>query len=149
MAGRPWEADASAKFVRRLGKSPLELGNTNADSTCPDLWELDSGDFAVIGRDLTREYARRLPSGVSIGHNERLVVIPRNMLVAAKMISLMLERIAEIPGVPLNSEEYLTDFWPRFRVINDVFWKLERIQEFQEADEPSWVTMKRWSGSVL
>ncbi|RFU41944.1 hypothetical protein DZF91_09185 [Actinomadura logoneensis] len=81
---RPWEADPAAGFRRRLGKSALELGDTNADPTCPDIWELDNGDVAVIGRDLTEQYSGRLPEGVSVGYNERLVVIPRNMVIAAK-----------------------------------------------------------------
>jgi hypothetical protein len=81
---RPWEADPSATFTRRLGKSALALGDTTADPTCPDIWELDNGDIAFIGRDLTAEYAQRLPQGVSIGDDERLVVLPRNMVSAAK-----------------------------------------------------------------
>lgn len=81
---RAWEADPGAGFKRRLGKSALELGNTNATPTCPDIWELDNGDIAFIGRDLTSQYATRLPDGVSIGADERLVVLPRNMVVAAK-----------------------------------------------------------------
>ena len=81
---RPWEANPSADFRRRLGKSALELGDTQADPSCPDIWELDNGDVAVIGRDLTAAYAHRLPTGVSIGGDERLVVIPRNMIMAAK-----------------------------------------------------------------
>lgn len=81
---RPWEADSSAGFKRRLGKSALALGDTTASPTCPDIWEMDNGDIAVIGRDLTAEYARRLPPQVSIGADERLVVLPRNMVVAAK-----------------------------------------------------------------
>jgi hypothetical protein len=84
MNQRPWEADGSAGFKRRLGKSALELGDTNASPTCPDIWELDNGDIAFIGRDLTASYARRLPPGVSIGEDERLIVLPRNMIVAAR-----------------------------------------------------------------
>ncbi|WP_232376577.1 hypothetical protein [Amycolatopsis aidingensis] len=57
---------------------------TDDNPSCPDLWELDNGDIAVIGRDLTASYTGRLPVGVSIGADERLVVIPRGMLVAAK-----------------------------------------------------------------
>ncbi|WP_342769386.1 hypothetical protein [Sphaerisporangium album] len=57
---------------------------TDNNPSCPDLWELDNGDIAVIGRDLTAEYSRRLPADVSIGHNEALVVLPRKMLIAAK-----------------------------------------------------------------
>lgn len=81
---RPWEADPAARFARRLGKSALELGDTTASPSCPDIWELSNGDVAVIGRDLTDSYAARLPEGVNVGPDERLVVIPRNMIVAAK-----------------------------------------------------------------
>jgi hypothetical protein len=81
---RAWEADPSALFVRRLGKSAAELGNSQGDDECPDIWQLDNGDVAVIGRDLTAGYASRLPDGVTLGSDERLVVIPGNMLSAAK-----------------------------------------------------------------
>ncbi|WP_037912622.1 hypothetical protein [Actinacidiphila yeochonensis] len=81
---RPWEADPETTFLRRLGKSPQELGNTTDNADCPDIWELENGDIAVIGRDLTSSLGRNLPTGVSVGADERLVVIPRNMLVAAK-----------------------------------------------------------------
>ncbi|MFI0728043.1 hypothetical protein ACH4S9_03335 [Streptomyces sp. NPDC021225] len=82
---RSWEADPSALFAKRLGKSAAELGNSGDDDKCPDIWQLDNGDIAVIGRDLTAVYASRLPTGVSIGPDERLVVIPGNMLSAAKV----------------------------------------------------------------
>lgn len=81
---RPWEADATAPFTRRLGRSPLVLGNTEHDPTCPDIWELGNGDVAVIGRDLTDAYASRLPAGVSIGEDERLVIIPGTTFISAK-----------------------------------------------------------------
>jgi hypothetical protein len=81
---RSWEADPSARLVRRLGKSALELGATSAGPTCPDIWELENGDIAVIGREHTADYAGGLPDGVAIGSDERLVIIPRSMLIAAK-----------------------------------------------------------------
>lgn len=81
---RPWEADPETGFRRRLGKSPQELGHTTDSPDCPDIWELDNGDVAVIGRDLTHSLGAVLPAGVSIGPDERLVVIPRSMMVAAK-----------------------------------------------------------------
>ncbi|MFJ6103796.1 hypothetical protein ACIRQY_19370 [Streptomyces sp. NPDC101490] len=81
---RPWEADPDTTFKRRLGRSPQELGNTTDTPDCPDLWELENGDIAVIGRDLTEALAGKLPPGVSVGPDERLVVVPRNMLIAAK-----------------------------------------------------------------
>ncbi|MET9794822.1 hypothetical protein [Nocardiopsis alba] len=81
---RPWEADPEANMARRLGRSPVELGNTDKVSGCPDIWELDNGDIAVIGRDLTDAYTERLPAGAVIAKDERLVVIPRNTLISAK-----------------------------------------------------------------
>jgi hypothetical protein len=39
---------------------------------------------AFIGHDHTSDYIRRLPPDVFIGDDERLVVLPRIMLVAAK-----------------------------------------------------------------
>jgi hypothetical protein len=69
---------------RRLGKSAAELGDTKQGKTCPDIWELENGDIAVIGRDMTEAFSDRLPLGVKIGAGERLVVIPHNMIVAAK-----------------------------------------------------------------
>ncbi|MDT0403970.1 MULTISPECIES: hypothetical protein [Streptomyces] len=81
---RPWEADPATTFKRRLGKSPQELGHTTDNPDCPDIWELGNGDIAVIGRDLTVPLGGKLPEGVSVGADERIVVIPRNMLIAAK-----------------------------------------------------------------
>ncbi|MEV4482198.1 hypothetical protein [Micromonospora coxensis] len=79
-----WDADRTATFARRLGRSAAELGDSGGTTTCPDIWELSNGDVAVIGRDLTDVYVGQLPEGVSIGSDERLVVIPRSMILAAK-----------------------------------------------------------------
>lgn len=83
MASR-WRADPSASLLRRLGESPQKLNATGGNDGCPDIWELDNGDIAVIGRDLTSAYRGRLPEGVSVVAGERLVVIPRATIVAAK-----------------------------------------------------------------
>jgi hypothetical protein len=79
-----WDADPAANFRRRLGKSAHELGSTTGDVSCPELWELDNGDVAVIGTELTAAYAGRLPDGVSVDPGERLVVIPRSTIISAK-----------------------------------------------------------------
>lgn len=79
-----WDADPAANFRRRFGKSAHELKVTTGNASCPDIWELDNGDIAVIGSNLTEAYAGRLPPGVSIDPGEGLVVIPRVMLVSAK-----------------------------------------------------------------
>ncbi|MQS16495.1 hypothetical protein F7Q99_30955 [Streptomyces kaniharaensis] len=82
---RAWEADPSALFERRLGKSAKELGSSDGRDECPDIWRLDNGDIAVIGRDLTDNYRGHLPEGVAVGSDERLVIIPGAMLSAAKV----------------------------------------------------------------
>lgn len=81
---RPWEADPDARVRRRLGRTAAELGYTKTTKTCPDILELDNGDVAIVGRDMTETLAPGLPDDVSIGPDERLVVIPRGMLIAAK-----------------------------------------------------------------
>ncbi|MYY02685.1 MULTISPECIES: hypothetical protein [unclassified Streptomyces] len=81
---RGWEADPSSPLVRRLGKSPAELGTTGGEQGCPDIWELENGDIAVVGRDLTDSYLRSLPPGLVVAPDERIVVIPRRTAAAAK-----------------------------------------------------------------
>ncbi|WP_261957159.1 hypothetical protein [Streptomyces nigrescens] len=83
--GKRWVAEPSASLMRRLGKSSHELGQTSGNSSCPDIWELDNGDVAVIGTDLTTSYEGRLPDGVSVDPGERLVIIPRATIIAAKV----------------------------------------------------------------
>jgi hypothetical protein len=81
---RPWEADQQAEFHRRLGKTAAEVGDSRTTQDCPEIWELDNGDIAIIGRDATESYCSRLPAGVSIGPGERLVIISGRLLSAAK-----------------------------------------------------------------
>jgi hypothetical protein len=81
---RAWEADPSASFLRRLGSFGGDP-RTGRFGSCPDIWELDNGDIAVIGRDLTESYTSRLPGDVSVAKDERLVIIPRETLISAKV----------------------------------------------------------------
>ncbi len=72
-------------FKRRLGPDPHAHGAlTSALRGCPDIWELENGDFAVIGQDITAKAARNLPPGATCGPDERIVVVPRQRLVSAK-----------------------------------------------------------------
>jgi len=82
--GARWEANSGANFLRRLGKSAHELGTTGGNASCPEIWELDNGDIAIIGAELTKSYKTRLPYGVSIDPGESLIVIPRSTIVSAK-----------------------------------------------------------------
>ena len=73
------------KFVRRLGPDPHANGTkTVALNNCPDMFELESGDFAIIGIDITDAAQTKLPPSASCGPDERIVFIPRNLLVNAK-----------------------------------------------------------------
>lgn len=70
---------------RRLGPDPHAGGHrTAALRGCPDLFELESGDFAVIGQDITAAAVEHLPPDASCGPDERIVAIPRRTLVLAK-----------------------------------------------------------------
>lgn len=71
------------KILRRLGTSPTQRGSTSGQN-CPDLFELDSGDYAFIGTDRTDELDGKLPADASRADYERIVTIPRDLLVAAK-----------------------------------------------------------------
>ncbi|MEV0402984.1 hypothetical protein [Actinoallomurus sp. NPDC050550] len=70
--------------VRRLGKTPAELGNTTGVSGSPDILELDDGAFAVIGVDITDRIGDLDVIGARCAPDERVVRIPRNTLTAAK-----------------------------------------------------------------
>ena len=66
------------KVLRRLGTVPCVGCNG-----CPDILELADGNFAVIGEDITSE-AANLPAFAGCGPSERMVRIPRHLLVHAK-----------------------------------------------------------------
>jgi hypothetical protein len=71
-------------FLRRIGPDPHANGaQTPSLQGCPDIFELESGDFAVIGLDIT-EFAAKLPPTAGCGPDERIVKIPRKTLVFAK-----------------------------------------------------------------
>jgi len=72
-------------FLRRLGPDPHANGSqTVAVRGCPDIFELESGDFAVIGLDITPDATDSLPPTASCGPDERVIRIPRKTLVLAK-----------------------------------------------------------------
>ncbi len=71
-------------FAKRIGPDPHANGAKSVGCQgCPDIWELDNGDFAVIGDDITGA-AGQLPSSAGCGPDERIVRIPRATLVLAK-----------------------------------------------------------------
>ena len=73
---------AASPIRRRVGLSPAARGSST-DCTCPDIFELADGNFAVIGTDRTDEYGDRLPADAGVAPYERVVVITRDTLLAA------------------------------------------------------------------
>jgi hypothetical protein len=72
-------------FAKRLGPDPHANGAKSVGGDgCPDIWELDSGDFAIIGIDVTATAKPKLPPTAGCGPDERIVLLPRNLLVGAK-----------------------------------------------------------------
>lgn len=69
-------------ILRRLGSTPAQRGSVTGN--CPDVFELDDGRFAVIGTDMTSELRDLLPPDAGVAEYERIVVVPRQVLVDAK-----------------------------------------------------------------
>jgi len=74
-------------FIRRLGQN--ERGACVHGHSCPQILEMADGAFAVVGADITDEAIPAMPPGLGVGANERVIRIPREVLIAAR---------AEIPA---------------------------------------------------
>lgn len=73
------------KFKKRIGPDPhANGGGTGSAEGCPDIWELEDGDFMVIGVRKTAELRAQLPPTANCGHDEEIVIIPRSTLLLAK-----------------------------------------------------------------
>lgn len=71
------------KIVRRIGVPPSARGSS-ASATCPDVFELSDGNFAVIGTEATAELKGELPDDAGVAAYERIVIVNRETLVRAK-----------------------------------------------------------------
>ena len=72
-------------FLRRIGPDPHANGQkTSSCSGCPDILELENGDFAVIGVDITDAAQASMFPTAGCGPDERGVRSPRKLLIAAK-----------------------------------------------------------------
>ena len=72
-------------FVKRLGLDPQANGVQCAGCQgCPDIWEMEDGDFAIIGEDITTAAIAKLPSIAGCAPGERIIRLPRRVLVNAK-----------------------------------------------------------------
>ena len=72
-------------FLKRLGLDPQANGVQCAGCQgCPDIWELEDGDFAIIGEDITAAVIANLPATAGCAPTERIIRLPRKVLVNAK-----------------------------------------------------------------
>lgn len=70
-------------FKQRLGPDPHAGGRqSTAAKGCPDLWELESGDIAVIGIRIPT--AAILPASAGCGPDEEVVIVPRDVFLRAR-----------------------------------------------------------------
>ena len=74
-------------FIRRLGQNGRSLCAHGFH--CPQILEMEDGDFAAVGQDMTAEAIPVMPPGPGVGPHERVVRIPRRVLIEAR---------AEIPA---------------------------------------------------
>jgi hypothetical protein len=72
-------------FKRRLDSNLGSSASTcSSGYSCPAVLEMETGDFAIIGTDITVQSAANLPTGCGCGPDERVIRIPRETLVAAR-----------------------------------------------------------------
>lgn len=77
-------------FLRILGETAQNSrALCSGGANCPAILEMESGDFAVIGTDITEASRGNLLAGSGCGPDEKVVRIPRRTLVSAR---------AEIPA---------------------------------------------------
>ena len=71
--------DTTPVFLRRLGPE----SSCFKTSACPAVISMAGGDLALIGSDITAESTGRLPPKTAIGEGERIIRIPRKILLDA------------------------------------------------------------------
>jgi len=71
-------------FTRRLDPVGSDRALCANGYNCPAILEMESGDFAVIGSDITASAAEKMLPGCGCGPEERVVRIPRATLMSAR-----------------------------------------------------------------
>lgn len=69
-------------FIRRLGQNGQE--QCSGGYSCPQVLEMEDGDFAAVGTDITEEAKKAMPPGPGVGPTEGVVKIPRRVMVAIR-----------------------------------------------------------------
>ena len=67
-------------FIKRLGQND----GRSCGHNCPQILEMADGDFAAVGLDITEKATPAMPPGPGVGTQERVVKIPRHVMIAAR-----------------------------------------------------------------
>jgi hypothetical protein len=78
----PSGALPASSIARRVGLPPAARGSAT-HCTCPDVFELQDGNFAIVGTDRTAELTGNLPPDAGVAPYEKIVVITRETFLAA------------------------------------------------------------------
>jgi hypothetical protein len=73
--------DVDLRVSRRLGTAPSGRASCSSSGNCPDVFELSTGDFAIVGEDVSTSL--ELPADAGRSDTERIVRVPRDVLFAA------------------------------------------------------------------
>jgi hypothetical protein len=73
-------AKGKIMFLKRLGQSNGGL----CAHHCPQVLEMSDGNFAVVGLDITEEAIKVMPAGPGVGATEKVVKIPRHVIIAVR-----------------------------------------------------------------
>jgi hypothetical protein len=75
-----WQPDLdNVKIERRISDHPQRLGITNG-GICPDFFETVTGDYVVIGKDITDRIDGQLPTDALVSNGERVILVPRVLI---------------------------------------------------------------------
>ena len=72
-------------FLRRLGSTNQNTSALCAGGySCPHVLEMQSGDYAIVGTDITEQALGHLLPGAGCGPDEKIVRVPRSVLIQAR-----------------------------------------------------------------
>lgn len=79
----PYSMD-KIKIKRRVSGHPVDMGITKMmKGICPEIFETETGDYLIIGTDVTSIVEPEIPADAVISKGERVVLIPRDLLLSA------------------------------------------------------------------
>ena len=69
----------ASRIDRRVGPPP----KCSTNVTCPAIFQLADGNFALIGTDHTDTLGPQIPADAGVADYERIIVVPREVMLGA------------------------------------------------------------------